>query len=431
MGECQKTTLANGLRILTTSMPHTRSVSVGFYLRVGSRYESDEEAGAAHFIEHMLFKGTERRPTPGAIAIEIEGRGGVFNGQTGREVTHYWARVAQPHFHAALEVLCDMLRHSLFTPPEVERERRIIVEELNMAHDQPDSLVSLLINQLSWPDHPLGRDIAGSKASISCLQREQLLAFKERFYSPPNMVVSVAGAAEHEAVVQALAPLLGDWRGSLAVQFQPAPAPPACPVARRQFKDTMQAHVVLRVPGLPRSHPDRFALTLLNTILGVGMSSRLFLQLRERLGLAYAVDSSIAFLADTGVMESYAALEPAHSEATVRAILCEWKRVREEPVQRSELQRAKEFTKGRLLLGLEGSMAVAGWWGEQELLEGDVLTADEVIDRVDAVTVSDLQRLAQQCFVGRRLGLAIVGPLQDETAFHSLLGEAQDLLPLN
>jgi predicted Zn-dependent peptidase len=431
MGECQKTTLANGLRILTTTMPHTRSVSVGFYLGVGSRYESDEEAGAAHYIEHMLFKGTERRPTPGAIASEIEGRGGVFNAQTGREVTHYWARVAHPHLGAALEVLCDMLRHSLFTLPEVERERRIIVEELNMTLDQPESLASLLINQLSWPNHPLGRDIAGTKTSIAALQRDELLAFQRRFYSPPNMVVSVAGAAEHEAVVQALAPLLGDWQGSPARRYVPAPAPQAYPVAKRKFKDTEQAHVLLRVPGLARSHPDRFGLTLLNTILGVGMSSRLFLELRERLGLAYAVDSSTAFLADTGVLESYAALEPAQAEATIRAILCQWKRVREKPVETAELERAKEFTKGRLLLGLEGSMAVAGWWGEQELLQGEALTGDQVISLVDAVTVDDLQRLAQQCFVGQRLSLATVGPLPDETCLHSLLAEAQDLLPQN
>ena len=429
MLECRKTTLDNGLRILTTAMPHTRSVSVGFYLGVGSRYEGDGEEGASHFIEHMLFKGTERRPTPAAIATEIEGRGGVFNGHTGREMTHYWAKVARPHLNVALDVLSDMLLHALFTPQELERERRIIIEEMSMTFDQPDSLISLLINETSWPDHPLGRDIAGSKASVAALRREQLLAFKARHYSPQSTVVSVAGDLEHEAVVDRLASLLGDWNGPSPHDFQPAPPPPDKPRLALRFKDIEQAYLILRVPGLPHHHPDRFVLALLNAILGEGMSSRLFLEVRERLGLAYAIDSSVAFLSDTGVMEAYAALEPSRTEATIRVILREWRRLREEPVPDEELQRAKEFTKGRLLLGLEDSMAIASWWGQQELLRKEVLSVDEVIARLEAVTPADIQRLARQCFCGQRLSLAAVGPLKDERSFRDLLDEACETLP--
>lgn len=428
MIECQKTTLDNGLRILTTTMPHTRSVSVGFYLGVGSRHETSADEGAAHFIEHMLFKGTERRPTPEAIATEIEGRGGVFNGHTARELTYYWVKVAQPHLHAALDVLIDMLRHALFAPQEMERERRIIIEEMSMALDQPDSLVSLLINETSWPGHPLGRDVAGSKMSVTAMDRGQLLSFRERHYSPQNTVVSVAGNAEHQAVVGRLTALLGDWTGPRPNGYRPAPPPPDQPRWALRFKDTEQAHLVLRVPGLPRHHPDRFALALLNTILGEGMSSRLFLEVRERQGLAYAVDSSVAFLSDTGVMEAYAALEPAQVEVTARVILREWQRLREESVQAAELRRAKELTKGQLLLGLEDSLAVAGWWGQQELLRDEVLTVDEVIAEVDAVTAVDIQRLARHCFCGQRLSMAVVGPLKDETLLRALLDEAQENL---
>jgi predicted Zn-dependent peptidase len=396
---------------------------------MGSRYETDHEAGASHFIEHMLFKGTERRPAPEDISGEIEGRGGVINGQTTREVTQFWAKVAHPHLQAALDVLCDMLRNSLFAASEMERERRIIVEELNMALDQPDSLVALLINRMSWPDHPLGRDVAGSRDNVSSIQRDQLLAFKEMYCSPQNMVVSVAGATDHETVERILVGLLGDWTGALPRKYLPAPPPRCAPGLTLHTTDTEQAHVVLRVPGLHRRHPDRFALSLMNTVLGVGMSSRLFVQLRERLGLAYAVDSGVAFLGDTGILEAYAALEPSQTEATVQALVREWQRLREEPVAEAEIQRAKEFTKGRLLLGLEGSMAVAGWWGEQELLGDRKLSVEEVIERIDAITVDDIQRLALQCLIGDRISMAIVGPLEDEAPLRTLLNDAQHSLP--
>jgi len=429
MVECQKTILDNGLRILTTTMPHTRSVSVGFYLGVGSRYETEGEEGASHFIEHMLFKGTERRPTPAAIAMEIEGRGGLFNGHTNREMTYYWAKVARPHLDVALDVLADMLRHALFAPQEMERERRVILEEINMALDQPDSLVSLLSNRTQWPDHPLGRDVAGSRASVAALQREQLLSFKARYYSPRNIVVSVAGNLEPGAVVERLAALLGDWDGPQPSNYEPAPPPPDRPRWALQFKDTEQSHLILRAPGLSRHHPDRFALALLNTLLGEGMSSRLFQEIRERLGLAYAIDSHVAFLSDTGIVEAYAALEPSRTETTIRLILREWQRLRQEPVSDDELQRAKEFTKGRLLLGLEDSMGVASWYGQQELLRDEMLNVDEVIAKVEAVTPDDIQRLACRCFCGRRLSLAVVGPLENETALQALLDEACESLP--
>lgn len=429
MLECRKTTLDNGLRILTTTMPHTRSVSVGFYLGVGSRYETGAEEGASHFIEHMLFKGTERRPTPAAIATEIEGRGGIFNGHTGQETTYYWAKVALPHLDVVLDVLVDMLRHALFAPQEMEKERRVIIEEMSITLDQPDSLVSLLISQTLWPDHPLGRDVAGSKTSVAALRREQLLSFRERHYSPRNMVVSVAGNVDHEVVVERLAALLGDWNGPQPSGYRPAPPPPDKPRLALQFKDTEQTHLILSLPGLSRHHPDRFTLALLNTILGEGMSSRLSLEIRERLGLAYAIDSHVAFLSDTGVIEAYAALEPARVEATTRVILREWQRLQREPVQADELRRAKEFTRGRLLLGLEDSMAVAGWCGQQELLRGEVLTVDEVIAKLEAVTAADIQRLARQCFCGQRLSLAAVGPLKDETPLRALLDEACEILP--
>jgi len=377
----------------------------------------------------MLFKGSRRRPSPGAISTEIEGRGGVFGGTTGQELSTYWVRVVQSHLDAALDVLSDMLRQPLFPAEEVEKERRIIADELDMIFDQPDSLVSVLASEMTWPGHPLGRDVAGSKGSVAALRRDQLWEFSRRTYTPANTVVSVAGDAQHESVVESLTKLLGDWSGPRPRPFRPAPPFPDQPALELRFKETEQAHMILRVPGLSRHHPDRFALALLNTILGEGMSSRLFLELRERQGLAYAIDSGVGFLADTGFLEAYAALDPALCEPALLAILGEWLRLCEEPVPTDELQRAKEYTKGRLLLGLESSMAVAGWWGQQELVRDEVMSADEVIGQVDAVTADDVQRLAGSSFSGQRLRLAVVGPLRDETPLEDVLVRAQQMLP--
>jgi len=426
--EYQKTTLANGLRILTQAMPHTRSVSVGFYIGVGSRYETDGDIGAAHFIEHMLFKGTPRRPSPQAVAQEIEGRGGYLNAQTGRESTVYWVKIAQPQFAISLDLLCDMVRCPLFDADEMEKERRVIVEEMNMTQDQPDTLLSLTIDEVCWPDHPLGHDIAGSPTSIAAMARGGLLTFKERSYSPLNMVISVAGKAEHQEVVDQVEGFLGDWRGPAAPQYQPAPPEPDAPRLAMRSKDTEQAHLVLRVPGLPRTHPDRFALGLLSTILGDGMSSRLFLELRERLGLAYAVDSSLSYFSDTGTVEAYAALDPGNVPLAAEVILREWRRLQQEAVPGDEMNRAKEFTKGRLLLHMEDSLSVASWWGQQELLREEAMTVDEVTAAVEAVTVEDVQRLANSHFRSQPLSIALVGPEDDMSVLARLVEEAQRTL---
>lgn len=206
-----KTTLDNGLRILTAAMPHTRSVGLAFFVGVGSRYETDAQAGASHFIEHMLFKGTEKRPSAREIATAIEGIGGVFNASTSHEVTAYWAKVAAPHRSVAIDVLVDMLRHARFDPVEIEKERRVIIEEINLTLDTPDQLVYLLIDELSWPGHPLGRDVAGTRESVSALDRQALLDYIRQYYVPGNVVISLAGHLEHQAVVDELAHLLDDW----------------------------------------------------------------------------------------------------------------------------------------------------------------------------------------------------------------------------
>lgn len=403
-------------------MPHTRSVSIGFFIGVGSRYESDEQSGVSHFIEHMVFKGTAKRPTARDIAVAIEGIGGLFNASTGLEASTYWAKVAQPHLDIAIDVLVDMLRHAKFEPEEINRERRVIIEEINLTLDTPDSLVHLLINELVWPNHPLGRDIAGTKESLSTLDREDLLTYLKYHYQPNSTVVSVAGNVEREAVVGKIATFLGDWAmGEAASSYRPAENDQVEPRLRIHYKETEQAHLCLSVPGIPRDHPDRFKLRLLNTVLGEGMSSRLFTEIREKRGLAYSIYSYISAVNDTGAVGVYAGVDPRRVEDAIRAILMEWDKLRQESVPADELAKAKEFIKGRLLLQMEDSFSVAAWVGHQEVLSPEVLTVDEVIEAIDAVAATDIQRVAQGLFLGEGLNLAVVGPFEDEKGFRELL----------
>jgi len=417
----QKTTLSNGLRILTQSMPNTHSVSVLFLVGVGSRYETDSEGGAAHFIEHMVFKGTKKRPTARAIAEAIEGVGGIFGAGTSRETTVFWAKVATPHLSIALDVLVDMLRNARFDAKELEKEAHVIVEEINLSLDSPSELVHLLAYEQLWPNHPLGRDIAGTRESVATLRREVLLNYLARHYAPNRTVISLAGNLEHEDIVARLEEHLGDWCPTEAIAFLPSPDSFIEPRLKVHFREIEQAHIRISVPGLSLSHPDRFALRLLNVVLGEGMSSRLFQEIRERLGLAYSVDAFAETLLDTGVVGMYAGVSPSQVVNAVRALLAEWDRLRQEPVSESELHKAKEYLKGRMLLSLEDSAAYASWWGRQEVHNRPLENPDQVVARLDAVRPQVIQVLAQRLFQEQKLNLVVVGPFREWTSFLSAL----------
>jgi predicted Zn-dependent peptidase len=419
----QKTVLDNGLRILTSTMPHTRSVSVGFFIGVGSRYESKEENGITHFLEHMLFKGTTKRPTAKDISLAIEGIGGVFNASTGRELTTYWAKVAQDHFPIAVDVLADMLLNSKLDGEELEKERMVIVEEINMILDQPSDLVHQLANELMWPDHPLGRDQAGTKESVSGLARTMMHDYLKGHYQPANTVLAVAGNIEHDDALKEISAQLSGWKERTRGSYLPMDEEQKAIRVKVEQRPTQQAHLVLLLPGVSRFDDDRYSASLLNTVLGQGMSSRLFLEVREKRGLAYAVYSYLAPLQDTGLMGVYAGVDVQKIGEALKAILAELGEARQELVSDEELKKAKEFTKGRLLLQMEDSFAVAAWMGRQELLEDRILSVDEVLEEVDAVTAEDVQRVAQELFQQEKLNLAVVGPYEETQAeqFKALL----------
>ncbi|MFC1968037.1 M16 family metallopeptidase [Chloroflexota bacterium] len=416
----QKTALDNGLRLITSSMPHSQSVCIAIFVGTGSRHESDEQAGLSHFIEHLYFKGTERRATAKEISEAIEGVGGILGGGTDKELTVYSCKVARPHFALALDVLADMMRHSKLDPQEIERERHVIIEEINMSLDSPQHRVDMLLDELLWPGQALGRDIAGSKETVGATTRQMILDYLAHQYLPNNVVISVAGAVDHQEVITSLSQYFGDWAGGMVPRGPVTKHEQREPRLRVERRDTEQAHCALAVPGLSSLHPDRFTLGLLNIILGEGMSSRLFQQIRERLGLAYAIQSYVSHFLDTGSVAIYAGVDPKQVEIAVAAIVEVLNRLKE-VIPDSELVKAKEFSKGRLMLRMEDSRSVAGWLGGQELLTGRILTVDDVVSIIEAITPDDLQRVARELLVGYKLNLAVVGPVDNEGRLEDLL----------
>jgi predicted Zn-dependent peptidase len=408
------TNLDNGLRVLTVHLPHVQSVSLGFFMTVGSRYESEAVAGASHFIEHMLFKGTVRRPTAREIADAIEGRGGVFNASTGQETTLYWAKVAAANLPETLDVLSDMLLNARFDPRDLERERAVIGEEINYSLDSPDSLVQILVNQLQWPNHPLGRDVAGTRESLEALSRASLLAYWHDHYRPGNTLLGLAGQVTHREAVALAESYLPDWEPGPQTLYDPAALNDHGPNLKVETREIEQAHLNFSFAGLSRDDPDRFVLQLLSVLLGDGMRSRLFQEVRERLGLAYSVDSYVSALHDTGIFGVYAGVATDRTNESIGAILGQLDRLRQEPVPQDELEKTREFIKGRLALSFEDSFTVAAWYARQVLLGPEVLHSDEIVARLDAVQPADIQRLAGNLFRQERLNLAIVGPFSDD-----------------
>lgn len=417
----RKTTLPNGLRVLTAPMPRTRSVSVSIYIGAGSRYETASQAGLAHFIEHLCFKGTEHHPAPQDISQIIDGMGGTINAATDRELTVFYCKVAQPFFEIAMGVLSDLVRRPLFVPEELEKERQVVIEELAALADSPAQQVDALLDETMWPDQPLGRDVGGSEATVLGLTRDMVLDYLGRQYVPNNVVVSVAGAIRHNEAIKVVAASLGDWRRGVPGGWYPAVNGQKRPRIAVKYKETEQAHLSLALRSLPLHHPDRHALSLLSIVLGEGMSSRLALELRERLGLCYDVNSYMNSFQDAGAFVLYAGVDPARAGKALAALLHELIRLRDEDVPDQELERAQALTKGRLLLRMEDTRAVCDWIGAQELINGRVLTVDEVAGRIDAVTPADLRRVAERLVVTQQLTLAVVGPFRSDRRFRSLL----------
>ncbi|MBU4305914.1 MAG: insulinase family protein [Candidatus Omnitrophica bacterium] len=409
------TTGENRTKILTCFMPKVNSVAVGVWAGVGGRYEDQQVSGISHFFEHMVFKGTKNRDYRG-IKEAIEGVGGMLNAFTAEELTCFIAKVLCKHLPVAVDVLLDMVVNPLLKPADVEKERRVISEEIKMYFDLPHHLAYDRLIQLLWPNHPLGRNLAGSFETLKNIDRQKLLNFKTDYYNPNNIIVAVCGNVKHDHIV-----FLADEffrKNKMANEKAVKSTFPAadCLPAKTQVdfikKDTQQSHLCLGLHSFRRDDPARHALMLLHIILGANMSSRLFNEVREKKGYAYEIGTAMRRYADTGAFLVYAGIVNKNAEAAVEVILRQLRKICRESADKEELKRAKEYYTGHLLMGLEDTLEHMVWMGEQYMCETGIKPAGEIIADIEKVTMADIQAVARRIFRKARLSLVIVATLK-------------------
>lgn len=412
-------TLPSGLRLVTESIPHVRSAAIGVWLTRGSRHESDTDSGMAHFVEHMLFKGTHTRSAR-QLAQEIDSIGGQVDAFTSKEYAGYYIKVLDEHLPIALDLLSDMLLRPALAPEEVAREQGVVLEEIKMVEDAPDDLVHELFAQQFWARHPLGRPILGTAETVSAFSAARLREFFSRTYVAPNLVVAAAGRLEHARLRDAVAEAFSTLGSAADAQADEPPA--VSPGVVQRQKDIEQSHVCLGTPAVSQTHADRHAALVLNTILGGSISSRLFQHIREDRGLAYSVFSNLATYSDAGMLSVYAGCAADKVEEVVALTLAELRTLRETPVDAAELRRAKDHLKGSVMLGLENTSSRMSHLARQEMVFGRQATFDEILANLDAVTAEDVLRVAGEVFQDGAMVASVVGPDEGAPLSASQLG---------
>ena len=409
--DIEATTLKNGVRVISEEMPHVRSVSLGVWIKTGSRRETSQENGISHFIEHMLFKGTKNRSAE-EIARSVDSIGGGLDAFTAKEMVSYNTKVLDEHLPLAFDVLADMVRNPLFREADIEKEKGVILEELKMEVDNPEYLLHDIFSSNFYKDHPLGKPIIGTKDTVRAFDRAMIDDYYQRYYSPSNILITAAGNLNHERLVDLARQYFEDLRvnGTLAPDVAPVPH------ARLVFRDKKsleQTHLYMGVPAYPFSHELRFACYALNTILGGGMSSRLFQNIREKQGLAYAVYSELAMYHDTGCMAIYAGTAVETAGQVIQSIVKELREIKQNLVPAEELRRAKDNLKGSFMLGLESTSSRMSNLARQELHFQRFFTLDEMIERIEAVTSEQIRDIANEFFHSKNITLAVLGNLGD------------------
>lgn len=408
----KKAKLANGLKIIAYPMPERDSLALGIWINVGGRYEPARIKGISHFLEHILFKGSKKYSCR-RIKEAIEGIGGYLNGFTSEELTCYLVKVPSRHLSRALDVLSDMVLHPRLPAAEIEKEKKVVLEEIKMHRDLPQSYVHELLDQLLWPDQPLGNPIIGTEQSIKGINRQTLSLFKEEYYSTPNIVISVAGKFDFALFTRLVEKAFSRAKGTKVSAFLKAKEKQDKPQLKIFPKDTEQTHLALGFHSLSRDHALRHALSMLHIILGANMSSRLFNELREKRALAYEIGTSIKRYNDTGAFIVHAGIDNRKVSETVRLILKELTKSAKDLVTAGEFRRAKEFYLGQLALALEDTMEYMLWIGEYSATLDKVYTLDEITRQVRSVTPEDIRKVARHIFKKERLSLALIGPLKD------------------
>jgi len=404
-----KETLPNGLTLVTESMPGVRSAAVGVWLKRGSRHEAEEVSGVSHFIEHMVFKGTKTRSAE-RIAAEVDSIGGYMDAFTAKEYASFHLKVLDEHLPLAVEILGDVVLNPLFDPAEMTKEKKVIFEEINMVEDTPDDLVMELFAEAFWPDHPLGRPILGTKRTVGRFRREDLASYFARVYHPANILIAAAGHLEHGAVTALVGRHFAGLHRGRTPKNGHAPRVVTRTVTRSK-KELEQVHVCLGARAYPQNHPDRYACYVLNTVLGGSMSSRLFQNVREKRGLVYSISSGLTAYSDAGLLSVYAGTSLDSAPEVIRLTLEEIRRVRGELLGDEELRRAKDHIKGGLVLSLESSGARMNHLARQEIYFGRQFPLDEILGDIEAVSASDVRRVAAEVFDGR-LGASVLGNLR-------------------
>lgn len=415
-------TLPNGLRVVFAPMQGSETATVIVMTATGSRYESIEENGLAHFLEHMFFKGTKRRPSAKAISEELDSIGSVYNAYTSKDRTAYYAKVSSRYIDTALDVIADISLNSTLPPKEIAKERGAVIQEIGMYEDMPMRSVGDVFDALMFgTEHPLGRTILGPKENIRSFTRKEFIAYHQRNYTPQNTVVVVAGRFSETKTLSAVKERFGHLKPGTPPQYTPFAFDQQSPRAAIKEKKTDQTQLMLGVPAYPYLHKDEFALSVLSTILGGGMSSRLFSEVREKRGLAYSIHSWVDKYSDTGYFVAQAGVEHDKLEKAVSTILAELKKLKRAKVSVTELEKAKSYIKGTKTLSLETSDEIAGNAATSLLTFGKIRTLEDYLRGIDEVSAADVQRVARDIFKTESLNLAVIGPHTDERQLASLL----------
>lgn len=408
--DVSRTILPNGLRIITEPMGHVRSVAMGIWVGTGSRRETVEQNGISHFIEHMLFKGTANRSAED-IAKVVDSTGGNLDAYTSKELVSYNTKVIDDHLDLGFDVLADLVLRPLFQPDDIEKEKSVILEELKMEVDNPEYLVHETFFSKFWKKHPLGRSILGTRATIGSFNQDMIRAYYSDVYVPANMVITAAGRISHQQIVDLAAKYFGDLPAGSPAPEEPRPEM-ATPLILKGKRSLEQVHLCIGVPAIPVAHPQRYAAYLLSTILGGGMSSRLFQNVREKHGLAYSIFTELNLYRDAGCLAVYSGTSTQHVKKVVGMVVEEFRRIADEIVPEEEFRRSKDHLKGSLALGLESTPSRMSNLARQELFFGRFFSIDEMVDAVERVTADEVQQLAQTFFNGRQVGATILGRVQ-------------------
>jgi len=418
----KKIKLKNNLRLILAPLKETKAVTILVLLPVGSRYESKNINGVSHFVEHLMFKGTERRPTSLDLTKTLDSVGAEFNAFTGKDQTGYYIKISADKVELAFDLLSDILFNSLFKSEDIEKERGVITEEINMFQDNPLMLIHGLFEQTVFPNSSLGQLISGPKSVIKKITRDQILNYKNKFYCPKNMVITVAGNFSQQKILSLADKYFGlNGKKMTEVNFESVKLTQNSPRINLFFKDTKQVQMCLGFSAYSLADKNIFPLYLLAVILGGNMSSRLFTTIREKYGLAYYIKAGVETYQDTGLLMVQAGLDKKRAKQGIRLILEELKNIKDNGVSHEELLAAKEFLKGKLVLDLEDSESIADWYGRQELLLGKTFTPAEKIKKVSSISVEQIKKVAQDIIKQRKLNLALISPFKDRADFFELL----------